>query len=503
MYESTFDFAERPFAAAPLTGRYYPAGAIEHARQTLARSIERAEGPGLLIGPAGTGKTLVCHVLAEQFRDHFHVAMLANARLCTRRALLQNILFELRLPYRDMEEGELRLTLIDHLEPSQACPHGMLLLVDEAHTLPLRLLEEIRMITNLVRDGQPRVRLVLAGSPLLEERFANPKLESFSQRIKSRCYLQSMNRDETREYVRSQIQSVGGNPGRVFADAAYRAIFQATDGIPRLINQVCDHALVLASDVRLKQIDAAAIEEAWADLQQLPTPWQEPAKPSAAGSVIEFGELSDDGLQAALRSDTQTVAESDRLPRVIAPDDDFDSIEESVADTGNDLPLADDRFAAASLIRPHVELVHRGPHNPFDEPFAEEEIVIDRYATLDAGEFRDRPKVSSAEGREIAAALRTIGSPPAAPSTTIPLSIAESTPETKEIASEEHVAMAETIVEATAQESAVDVLHDDDWDDRDLIFVEEDFARVDAAVGTTGKARRQEYRQLFTRLRRG
>ena len=149
-------------------------------------------------------------------RDRFRVAMLASARLCTRRALLQNILFELKLPYRDRDEGELRLSLIDALEPSDECPHGMLLIVDEAHMLPLRLLEEIRMITNLVRQGQPRVRLVLAASMVLDERMASPRLESFNQRVAARCYLQSMNRDETCGYIRAQIGAVGGNPDRVF-----------------------------------------------------------------------------------------------------------------------------------------------------------------------------------------------------------------------------------------------------------------------------------------------
>src|SRR5207244_2142982 len=119
-------------------------------------------------------------------------------------ALLQNILFELKLPYRDMDEGELRLSLVDHLEPRSGGPDGLLLLVDEAHMLPLRLLEEIRLLTNVVRDGQTRVRLVLAGGMALEERLTSPKLESLHQRIAARCYLQSLRRDETIYYVQEQ-----------------------------------------------------------------------------------------------------------------------------------------------------------------------------------------------------------------------------------------------------------------------------------------------------------
>jgi hypothetical protein len=117
MYESFYGFSERPFAVTVQPRRYFPAAAIELARQTLARCIERGEGVGLVTGPAGTGKSLLCQVLAERFRDRLTVALLASGQLCTRRALLQAILFELGLPYRGMEEGDLRLSLIDHLSP--------------------------------------------------------------------------------------------------------------------------------------------------------------------------------------------------------------------------------------------------------------------------------------------------------------------------------------------------------------------------------------------------
>ena len=101
MYESHFQFQTRPFAAAPQIEAYVSAGPMEQARQTLIRCVERAEGPGLVVGPAGSGKSLLCQLLADHFRRHqFQVAVLASARVSTRRALLQNILFELHLPYR-------------------------------------------------------------------------------------------------------------------------------------------------------------------------------------------------------------------------------------------------------------------------------------------------------------------------------------------------------------------------------------------------------------------
>ena len=290
MHESSLRLRERPFPAAPLAAAYFPSESLEQARRQLHRCVERAEGVGVVIGAAGMGKSLLLQVLATQFGDHFHLAHLAGAGICNRRALLQSILFELQLPYRNLEEGELRLSLMDHLQPSRECPHGMLLLIDEAHTLPLRLLEELRLLTNLVREGTPRVRLVLAGSPALDERLANPRLDSFQQRIAVRAYVHSLTIHETGEYLRHEAARCGGQAEAIFAGDAARAVHLASAGIPRLINQICDYALTTATSAA--PITAAAIQRAWSELQQLPMPWSEaPVAPSSA--AIEFGSLDD------------------------------------------------------------------------------------------------------------------------------------------------------------------------------------------------------------------
>ena len=395
MYESHFQFQERPFVAAPQTGHYVATGAVEQARQTLVRCVERAEGPGLIVGPAGTGKSLLCQLLGEHFRGkQFQVALLSSARLSTRRALLQNILFELGLPYRGMEEGELRLSLIDHLEPRGSGVAGLLLVVDEAHTLPLRLLEEIRLISNFIRDGQPRVRLVLAGSAQLEERLASPKLESLQQRIAARCYLQPLSREETALYVRQQVKRAGGNPDKLFTSEALKAISTATDGVPRLINQVCDHVLLLAAHGGHSQISAEAVQEAWADLQQLPAPWQQTAASAAnQGAAVEFGQLAEDGATPGSPSERSAPAPSgtpaelratvnlDRIDRGLSALDSADEIE--FGSLSGDLNDARE-FEPVDASATEVELIFTTPANPFGDNFDEEEIVVDRYATLAA-----------------------------------------------------------------------------------------------------------------------
>src|SRR3972149_2809411 len=115
MYDPFFGLNKRPFASVPQTDQYFPATTIEAARIALTRFIERGEGIGMVIGPTGTGKSLLCRLMAEQFKDNFPVAELSCGRLSTRRSLFQAILYKLNQPYREMDEGELRIALVDYL----------------------------------------------------------------------------------------------------------------------------------------------------------------------------------------------------------------------------------------------------------------------------------------------------------------------------------------------------------------------------------------------------
>jgi type II secretory pathway predicted ATPase ExeA len=522
MYETFFRLSHRPFAAAATAERYIPTQSLEQARSTLIRVIDRAEGPGLVVGPAGTGKSLVCQLLAQHFRGRFLVALLSSARLCTRRALLQNILFELNLPYRDMDESELRLSLVDHLEPRSGGNDGLLLLVDEAHTLPLRLWEEIRLITNLVRDGQPRMRLIMAGGMAMEERLANPKLDSLQQRIAARCYLQPMGRDETIYYVQEQLRRAGAEPGQLFTEPALKAIHTATDGIPRLVNQVCDHALMLAALGGQTQLGVDGIEEAWADLQQLPVPWHETARttPStveaAKPGVIEFGQLDEPINSAATVVGPFRSIEGDAAAEQL---DTIDSSSSALREEGSEFtaePLPKDGepddFAPVDESATEVELIFHSAHDPFGGGWDEEEVVIDRYAMLEEARLR---RVASDEGRQIAAALGAPAAPPkprlAEPPADEPIEeritatlaelqaeITPFDPASDPLLPEEPEVAA---VVAVQPRRANFSLRDLAGDDRDIIVVQ-DASSAASAVPPASPPKRREYRQLFSTLRK-
>lgn len=286
MYESFFGFVKRPFLAVSTLDRYFPATSIEQALQTTSRAIQRGEGPVAIFGGTGLGKTMCCLRIAEHFHRNFEVVMLSSSQLITRRALLQSLLFELRMPYRDMSEGELRLTLMNRIQPSVENPtDGLVLIVDEAQTLSMKLLDELRLLTNVVRNGVPRVRLVLCGTMRLEECLSHPHMESMNQRLAARCYLTPLSIQETAQYVTHKIELSGAASSNVMTHDALDAIYRGSDGIPRLIDQLADQSLLLAFHDRERPVSAAMVGRAWCVLQQLPNPWSEPESIAKSAST--------------------------------------------------------------------------------------------------------------------------------------------------------------------------------------------------------------------------
>ncbi len=290
MYESFFGFVKRPFLAVSTLDRYFPSTSVEQTCQTTTRAISRGEGPVAIFGGTGLGKTMCCMRVAENFRRNFEVVMLASSQLITRRALLQSLLFELRCPYREMSEGELRLTLMNRLQPSTENPtDGLVLIIDEAQTLSMKLLEELRLLTNVVRNGIPRVRMILCGTMRLEECLSHPHMESLNQRLAARCYLTPMSMSETGQYVKHKIELSGVDSSTIMTRDALEAIYRGSDGIPRLVDQLADQALLLACNDRERPVSAAMVGRAWCMLQQLPNPWSEPesiAKPEVTERFI-------------------------------------------------------------------------------------------------------------------------------------------------------------------------------------------------------------------------
>ncbi len=449
----------------------------------------------LVIGAAGLGKTLLLEVLAQQHCKELTPITLQGGQLVTRRALLQMTLFQLGLPYREMDESELRLSLLAHLQPQTGSPRRILLLVDEADSLPPRLLEELRALTNLSVNGQLQVNLVLAGNSTLEEQFADPKLELFSQRVSARSYLSAFGREETFQFIRAQLIASGREPQALFSDDALEAIFAATDGVPRLVNQLCDQLMWMVDETGVAPLDETIVQQAWSELQQLPAPWNTQTNETLSGEV-EFGELCSDDVvvdEVVIEDDDYALDGDDDMPASIpihippayAPEQ---SVEPSSAseslDVTEDLLKQLNDIEAEKPCSTKAEPPAKAMTNPFLESFDSEEVVLDRYSTFESLLLAEAPRVVNQRDASFSQQLHQLETPP------LPVTRFEKDPvleirdaESMCVADEESAILADQYQQTAQLES-----------EREVLIIEETEASETTLVSG------QKFRQLFSSL---
>ncbi len=276
MYETFFGMTRRPFSATPDPNCFVATDSVQEALDGLSVCAESGQGIGILTGPAGTGKTLLCEKLVSELGAQFETVFIGNSNFETPRSLLQGILYELGHPYSRMSEQELRLELQTAVKKIRSTTRGLILVIDEAHLLSEELLEEVRSVTNLIDDGEPLIRVILSGQSILEENLTSPTLQALNQRVRSQVYLEPLTRDESIEYIARRLEWVGSDIEGIFSEDAIHFVVHASDGIARCLNQLCDHSLLLAYVAGQQPVDIKTVREALEDLKQLPLHWNEP-----------------------------------------------------------------------------------------------------------------------------------------------------------------------------------------------------------------------------------
>ncbi len=254
-----FGLKKRPFIAEPVPEAYCAFGDMESARIQISRCVERQEGVALVSGLSGMGKTLLCRTLQKQFQDRMESVLLNGKNLTQPHVFFETLLSRFRAPFESGNLISMRETLVSLLGTSKQFRGGLLLLIDDAQAAAAEVFEEIRQLLDLTNSPEPGVRVVLFGDTGLEEKLTFPQLESFSQRITLRCFLESLNRDETTAFLREELVQAGDTKG-LFSREVCREIFRFADGQPRLINQLADHVLVLAAELRGKSAFAGISE---------------------------------------------------------------------------------------------------------------------------------------------------------------------------------------------------------------------------------------------------
>ena len=335
MYKNHFSFHRPPFSASPDVTGYYPADSIEATRRTVLQVLENGTGIPLVFGETGMGKSLLLRVLEKALEGDCHVVYMANQRLRRPKSLYQHLLFSLHQSYCGMDENELRLMFLDHLR--QAETPRIVLLVDEAQSLGRTTLEELRVLLHYNQNEScVSIRLVLAGDHRFEERLTHPHLSAFQQQVVARCYLERFRGEETDAEILWQLKQAGcETPGSLFLPEARKTVYKLTDGVPRIVHQLCRQALTHAAESDLTCVDAAVVQAAWGILQQMPGNGDSFSDSSTyfpaclsrkGGTVIEFGTLDDDDSPAPSWNESSTPDALEDLPSFL-PSETLDSQE--------------------------------------------------------------------------------------------------------------------------------------------------------------------------------
>jgi len=245
MYASFFGLNEKPFSITPDPRFLFLSERHAEALAHLVYGINEAGGFIQLTGEVGTGKTTVVRSLLAQAPKHAEIALILNPRMTPAEFLLA-ICEELGIHVEERSEGSLK-DLVDllsrHLLKAHAEGKRIVLVVDEAQNLAAEVLEQVRLLTNLETETQKLLQIILIGQPELREMLDRTELRQLAQRITGRYHLDPLSTEETAAYVRHRLR-VAGATRDVFANGALREISRLSGGVPRLINIICDRALL-------------------------------------------------------------------------------------------------------------------------------------------------------------------------------------------------------------------------------------------------------------------
>ena len=266
MYKKYFGLSELPFTIAPDPRYLYLSAEHREALASLLYGINCNGGFVLLTGEIGTGKTTVCRCLLEQIPDSAEIAFILNPKYSISE-LLEAICDELKIRY---ERSENRIkgyidALNAHLLESHARGVNTVLIIDEAQNLSQDALEQIRLLTNLETSSEKLLQIILIGQPELLEKLSSPQLRQLNQRITARYHLHALNPAELREYVNHRL-TVSGCEAPLFTSGALRTLHRLTHGVPRMVNIICDRALLGAYVERRREVDSGVLRRAAAEV---------------------------------------------------------------------------------------------------------------------------------------------------------------------------------------------------------------------------------------------
>lgn len=264
MYQEFFGLKEAPFSIAPNPHYLYMSKQHHEALAHLVYGVGRDGGFVLLTGEVGTGKTTICRCFLEQIPNDTDVAFILNPKLNAEQ-LLATICDELGISYfnDDISIKELIDSINRYLLKSHSQGRHTVLIIDEAQNLSPEVLEQLRLLTNLETHEKKLLQIVLLGQPELQEMFLRPDLRQLAQRVTARFHLKELQLSELGPYVRHRLGVAGGKDiVNIFPEKTLKKLYGITSGVPRIINLVCDRAMLGAYAQNMRSIDVRTLESA-------------------------------------------------------------------------------------------------------------------------------------------------------------------------------------------------------------------------------------------------
>ncbi len=268
MYEEHFGLKEPPFNITPNPRYIFFSKKHLEAFSNLLYGIENRKGFIAITGEVGAGKTTICRVLLEELKGRAKTSVILNPNLSNSELLLSIVQdFGIETAIRGKKQcfDSLNRFVLQEFQRGL----NVVLIIDEAQDLKPASLEQIRLLSNLETDSHKLLQIVLVGQPELKQTLSNPSLRQLRQRISVWYHLTTLDREETAQYIGHRLKIAGSTQplSELFDEEALNSIFAHSQGIPRLINVICDRALLAAYVRGAKMINASAVAEADAELE--------------------------------------------------------------------------------------------------------------------------------------------------------------------------------------------------------------------------------------------
>ncbi|HUQ09386.1 MAG TPA: AAA family ATPase [Steroidobacteraceae bacterium] len=300
MYIESFKLRELPFRLSPDPQFLFLSRAHARAKAYMESTIWFTDGFVVITGEIGSGKTTLIESFLRQLDSDVVIAQI-NQTQVTAVEFLQSVLVQFGFSPFKMKKAELIATLNSFLIEQYAAGRKVLLIIDEAQNLSLKVLEEIRLLSGIESTKEKVLRIILAGQPELNEKMDSPELIQLAQRVRLRFHLGALSREDLRSYVKHRLEIAGAEGREIFTEDTFPELYRYSGGVPRLVNTLCDTAMMAAFNEDRDVVTLQDVQSAVSELQ-----W------------VEFAARSNTMITKALSLANGASATGDRAPKALA-----------------------------------------------------------------------------------------------------------------------------------------------------------------------------------------